>query len=80
MTEHPLVDAILEPLRTASREYEHAHAVAMDLADGIEALVARVFGDIPAVVCTVCGKLLSPGRMPASHGLCEECAPSFMRP
>ena len=81
MAEAPLIEALLEPLRTTRRAYEDAHGVAVYLADGIDLLLGRVKGEQQsAIVCTVCGKVLSPGTMPPSHGLCEECAPRFMRP
>lgn len=30
-------------------------------------------GDLPAVICAWCGRLLAAGAGPVSHGLCADC-------
>lgn len=80
MSENSLVQALIEPLHAARRQYEDAHEAVTHIAGGLEEIISSVFEETKAaVVCTVCNKVLSPGTMPPSHGLCEDCMPKFMR-
>ena len=80
MADESLVEALIEPLHAARREYEGAQETVTQIADGLEQIISSVFEETKAaVICTVCNKVLSPGTMPPSHGLCEDCMPKFMR-
>ena len=80
MVENTLIEALIEPIHDARRQYEAAHEAVTHIAGGLGELLSTVFEEAKAaVICTVCEKILSPGTMPPSHGLCEDCMPNFMR-